>query len=493
VNRERILLVVRFALVVVFGGVIGFMLARAWVPRSAAYSFVYNDVASLFDFGPGLAIEKFSSSMIGLYVGILSVFTLDWRKRVQGMLLFVGTAIALLVMARFGVLLPNIQPTIINGVFFLGGLFAAFVTQFGELQRQLSRRTPLDELEFDRAIIGVFALFAVIPLLGLFQSLAVGTSITLLDVPFTAAFVYTLFGFISYDSTINTAILGPQSSGKTMMILGLFQRFTERDDTPVRPTSALSNLADRTDRMRQGDDFPATHTIGADNEIGFYFQVGELFPMQARFSTLDHAGELIDDIAAAVENGAPIRTRLALIIYWIQDRLPSQELTSQVRRELFYQHVRTASMVVLVVDVQRLIEGDEPYLDELQTIAGELNERNANIRVVATKCDLLMDSFTNQSRVINDPEQDEVLYADGDTGYTSFSEWVTNTLTGQSIQVKNLMKETDDDIIYPVWFRTVEEDGARIPDLDENDNLQPAGFDVLVDELEEEALRNVRV
>jgi len=491
-NRERILLIIRFALISVFGGIIGFMLARAWVPGSTGYSFVYG-TANLFDFGPGIPIEKFSSLMVGLYFGIIMVFTLDWRKRIQGVLLLFGTIISLLMMASFGVLLPNIQLTLINGAFFLGGVAIAVSTQFGALKQQLTRRTPLGELEFDGAILGVLFLFTAIPILALLQSLFTGTHIILLDVPFTAAFVYTLFGFVSYDSTINTAVLGPQSSGKTMMILGLFQRFTERDDTPVRPTSSLSRLVKSADRMRQGDDFPAAHTIGTDNEIGFYFQVGDLFPMQARFSTLDHAGELIDDIAHAVDSGPSILSRLSLVQHWIQNHHPMSTLSDTGHRELFYQHIRTASMVVLVVDVQRLLEGDDPYLDELQTIAGELNDRNATVRIVATKCDLMLDEFTNESRVITDPEKDEVLYTDGDANYTSFSEFVTSKLTAQSIQVRNLMKETDDDIIYPVWFRTVEKGNTRIPDLDENGNLQPAGFDILVDELEEEALRNVRV
>jgi GTPase SAR1 family protein len=492
-NRERILLVVRFFLVVVFALAIGFMLARAWIPRSATYWLVHG-VSDVFSFGPGVDIQKFSSTVIGIYAGLLVLFTLDWRKRVQGILLSIGTALGLGVLWYFDVLVSNIRLTPVNVAFLFGGILVAFAVQYPTIRRQFEAGTPIAEFEFDGAILSVFVLFAGLTVWGLVQVLLEGESVLLLDVPATAAFVYALFGFISYDSTTRTAVLGPQSSGKTMLILGLFQRFSMRDDIPIRATDKLNHLVWQADRMAQGNDFPAPHTKGTNNEVGFYFQVGDLFPMRARFWTLDHAGEFIDNISDAVEQGPSILERFRLFWFWIQARNPVSSLTPREREVLFYDHVRNASIVVLVIDVARILHNEDPYLDHLETIASELNQRNAKVRIVATKCDLLLDQYTEKSDVITDPEADGVLYPDEDVEFTAFSEWLTNSLTSSRLQVRNLMKETDSDVIYPVWFRTVEdEDGNLVPELDEDGNLQPVGFDILVEELEAEALRNVRI
>lgn len=490
--RERLLLLVRFLLILAFGGLIGLMLSRAWVPNTPAHDAVYGS-AFLFDVGRGTPIEMLTSFGIGVYGGLLTLFTLDWRKRFQGLLLWIGTAIGLVVLWDAGLLLANLTPDDpMNWISFAGGIAAVFALEFSAIRRQVG---DLARAEFNTVVLATFVGFAALAVAGLGQAIVAGEVAYIVDVPVTGAFVYVLFGFIAYDSTSKTAIVGPQESGKTMTIVGLYQRFSRDGDIATEATDALDDHISEVDRMASGDDFPAPATRGI-RQIEFYFQVGDIFPMRSRFSTHDHPGEKIEDIAAALRDGLSLRDRLRLFGLWIGRGAPGIGVpNSEYYNALaFYNHVRTADVLVVLLDMERIRDDEEAYVSQLNTIA-EGTRTSCRVLPVATKCDLVLEEYLGVYGDQLDPGfGDAYLHKpDTETGQTP-AERLTDRLSTERLHVDTLMNSVDSDIIYPIYFKTTTDDrGAYLPDLDESGNLQPVGFEKLMDELEQEAMRDVTV
>ena len=490
--RERLLLFVRFVLILAFGGLIGLMLARAWVPGTPAHDAVYGS-AFLFDVGRGTPIEMLTSFGIGVYLGLLTLFTLDWRKRFQGLLLYLGTAIGLVVLWESGLLLANLSLTDpMNWVAFFGGVVVVIALEFSALRRQID---DISRAEFDTVVLATFVGFAGLAVGGLAQALVTEEVAYIVDVPVTGAFVYVLFGFIAYDSTSKTAIVGPQESGKTMTIVGLYQRFSRQSDIPTESTDALDDHITEIDRMASGDDFILRATRGI-RRIEFYFQVGDIFPMRSRFTTHDHPGEKIEDIAAALREGPSPGDRLRLFYLWLRRGVPglSPPGTPSYQDLAFYHHVRTADVIVVLLDMDRIRNDQQAYISELNTIA-EGTKSSCRVLPVATKCDLVLEDYLG---VYGDQLEpgfgDEYLHSpDPETGQTP-AQRLTDRLVNERLHVDTLMNSVDSDIIYPIYFKTVQdEQGTYLPDLDEAGNLQPVGFEQLMDELEHEAMRDVTV
>lgn len=492
--RERLLLVVRFVLILAFGGLIGLMLARAWVPGTLIHDAVYGS-AFLFDVGRGTPIEMLTSFGIGLYIGLLTLFTLDWRKRFQGLLLWIGTAIGVWVLWESGLLLANLSlEDPMNWVAFAGGIVAAAVLEFSAIRRQLGEFS-LARVEFDVVVIATFVGFSGLAVGGLTQAVVAGEVVYILDVPVTIAFVYVLFGFIAYDATTKTAIVGPQESGKTMTIVGLYQRFSRQSDIPPQTTPALDEHITEVDRMASGDDFPPRATR-AIRRIEFFFQVGDIFPMRARFTTHDHPGEKIEDIAAALRDGPSLLDRLRLFYLWLGGVVPGISKPDSPRYQdlAFFHHVRTADVLVLLLDMDRVRNSENAYVSELNTIA-EGTKSSCRVLTVATKCDLVLEDYLGVYGDQPGPQfGDEYLHSKTtDTGQTP-AQRLTDQLVTEQLHVDTLMNSVDSDIIYPIYFKTVQdEQGTYLPDLDENGNLQPVGFEELMAELEQEAMRDVTV
>ncbi|SNR67678.1 hypothetical protein [Halorubrum vacuolatum] len=490
-TREQFLLGIRFVLIVALGAVIGLMLGRTWVPGTIAHDAVYG-TAVLFDVGYGTPEEILPSFVLGSYLGLLALFTADWRKRVQGVLLIIGTAVGLYALWTRGVLLANIDLYHwTNVAALLGGLGTAALLEFGAIKRQ-AFSTSIDHIEFDIAVVSVFVSFSTLAVLGLLQAVSVGAAVPIVDVPATIAFVYVLFGFIAYDATTKTAIIGPRESGKTTSIVGLYQRFSDRDKIPAETSPALDEHIEEVDTMAEDEDFKIRGTQET-HDIGFYFQVGDIFPMRARFTTFDHPGEKIDDIARELRDPPGVKRRLQHIGIWFSEMLPGMALSDHQREIQFYNHVRTADILMLLIDMERIVENRPAYLSDLKTIANGTKD-TCRIFVVATKSDLALKDYAGLQQQLKPGIGDELLH-DDDGMEKSPADEFTDNLTADRIQINELMKTVSTDVIYPVYFMTKQsEDGqSLVPDLDENGRLQPVGYEELIERIENEAMKNVRV
>lgn len=518
-TRERTVLVFRFVLVVGFAFVVAWMLSRAWRPGTASWTVIVS-IAMLFRMGPivGHPLEMFASAVLGFYGGILLLFTFDWRKRIQGLLLAIGSVVGLGVLWRFETLLFNIEPELVNGGWAVFGVIIAGAIGYRDLSSQ--RNLALDSVKFDTAIGLVFAMLSALALGGLIQALLAGVAIVPLDVPVTVAFVYLLFGFVTYDSRYTVAFLGPVQSGKTVAMWGLYRTFNQRDTQEVIATDDLRGVAAKMDNITDGQPFPTTKTTYADN-LGFSHPIGELFPRRVEYNSPDHEGEWYRDIADSLEAiSGPLARSIEWLRYlrlWLQVRLLSGEFDTDEERGLrdlkrwTIHRVARAGTALILIDIARFREGNA-QLDTLDKMVTELDRRRTDVVLVASKSDYFVHDHLDSSHIDgSDPEAVEHilhpedrrarsdLVANGRGLRTeteaSLAESITEYLTDRSDLIQGALNISDEDYIFPIYVATrySDEHNAYIPDLGDNENIQLVGYEFLADRLEREAGQRVSI
>lgn len=129
-------LLVRFVLIVATAPVIGSMLARAWVPGNVLYEEGRALLTRVLGLPGPAAVDLLAVFAGGLYLALLVLFAFDVKKRVQAVLLSLGTGLACGAVAVAGVFFPALALTPLNGFSFLLG-FAAGLTLELQFERVL--------------------------------------------------------------------------------------------------------------------------------------------------------------------------------------------------------------------------------------------------------------------------------------------------------------------------------------------------------------------
>jgi len=462
-------LLLAFVGITVTAPLLGRAMARAWIPGSP----LYDQGLSLLSFTLGLAPEpaiEFAGMLgLGVYAALVLLFTLDVTKRVQGVLLAIGSTLALGLLWSQRVFLPAIDPRVPNGVALVVGVLAGLAIEADRLWRldlaeSTLRRPALGDgriVEFRAAALTLFVLLTVAVAVTLVAANVAGV-LQALDVVASLAFVGMLFQFVRYESETGYVALGPERSGKSMLTLGLCQALLDRSSHAPRPTDYLREAFERTSNLDATDDrWPIPSTPRDGIRIGsFEVIAGSLFPRRLEVRTMDYAGQHL--------------SRIAELFAQDEETVDGESVPQTVARG-----IRDAGTLLFVLDIERLVypeafqsdgvDADETLswgLDHYGTIVENAEPEDAV--VVATKCDILVDQGA-----VDPPSVYE--------SFAAFRSAVTDHLTTRP-DVERLLDLTGQSTVHPVGYATRKQDGQYLPYLDDG-SLVPIGHGPLINEL----------
>lgn len=425
----------------------------------------------------GIGFESFAVVCFGGFLGILVLITLDEKKRWQGILLWIGTVVAVIALSSIGLLIPNLD-LLTNIPFLLAGVGLGMLAGGG---RQLGDILGTGGgVEFRRASVIFLYLTSALVILGLLEYhvvypnlLEVSGGLIVLNIPTQPSvsietagllenaltgvvFLATLNRFVQYDAETQFFVLGPPNSGKSLFLVGAYLSALEmmhdrHEGTSPEATSDLMDLVGDLDTADPDAGWSISST-GQDEtrNLEFRYVNGRVFPMNVQVSSLDYAGEFLRDLPDA------LTANLDEI-----DNPTLQRLAAEVQQ---------ADTLILLVDCEAFDEGEklgiEPYFDILQAIGDK------EVRLVATKADVLGENFRDQRALEPHNYFDE------------FVDYVNQQLTEYNQQVRTLVQSIDNGRIHPVYYQTkVNENGERVPMRDQKGNVLRNGFRQLLEKL----------
>lgn len=422
----------------------------------------------------GLEQSILNLAFLGLVVGLLAVLTLDRKKRVPAVLLWIGLGSLLAGFSTMGTFLPAIEGT--ETLIWLAPGLAVGLLFGGALKLLTLQSTGM--LEFRSAARLVYFLFFILVLISFLEAHLVypefievstegitvyapepsGVSIQTSGLAEHAVAgilaVATVRRFVRYDSDDDFFVLGPPASGKSLLLIGAYlealdrgrgKRMAKRD--ALNPSQDLMELVEHLDR---DDTEWIVEATGRSElkELEFQFVKGTLFPKNVTVSSVDYAGEHLSRIPDAL-NG--------------EIKNPDKEL------EQLTAGVKQANTLILLIDIERFVNNDGLGIAEYFSILEAAEDKD--VIVVATKADLFADQFWE--------EEEKKAHE----SFEEFRDFVAEKLR-QSEQFSSLLRQTPEVNVHPVYYETtVNEDGERVPVRDENGSVVTVGFDHLLDRL----------
>lgn len=466
-------LLVLFIAILATAPLVGWLLGRAWVPGNTIYEIVGSQLSVFLGLPREQTFEFVAMFGFGLFLGLLVLFTIDPKKRVQGMLLLFGSAVGVFVMGRMGVFLPNIEftaPLTLLG--FLLGLVVGGIVEGGQLAAiELSRSSfqrPTREdgriVEFRTAAQMLFILISLIVFLSLIQ-VVLANSVQVSD-PFAAGiFLVLSYQFIQYESETSYTTIGPERSGKSTMLLALCLELFRNAESNPNPNTYLASALERASNIHANDpEWPLPSTAHDEARVtSFEVIAGNLFPRRLQLTALDYAGQHLGQVAEILEENTDDSFN------------KSSSTPGQVA-----EWINQSESLIFILDVERLVfpekfgelgETDQQTLswglEHYTTIIEEVQPDD--VIVVATKCDILVDQDFVQA-----PAQCE--------SYNDFTIAVTEYLSSRP-DVEQLLSVAGEKRIHPIYIETRKRDGEYVPKLDDTGNLNPVGYDHLINEI----------
>jgi hypothetical protein len=334
-RREAYVLIAKIFVLAPF---VGHMLFGMW---NSGGRELFRGIVEVLPVVPGgrAGIEALGLFGFGLYSTWLFLFTNDYRKWYQGLLI---TLASVLVIGSLGLwdgeVVPSIAPSLTNLLSLVLGLVMGLLSETLVLNYDLFGRevklegdltefsvehsslgaAKVDEFEWaefpiatrgvvwgiDAVLISALILAVVQTLQWVFQlEGGVARNPFVLIVWFAASygFVRVLRSFVEIDTPVEKAravVLGPSESGKTLAIFGLFRaaRESRGTDLNLNENTAVRNLQEEHDDWEgEGWPFESTET---DDFIEYEFEplVGRRFPKRIGLEMKDHAGEHLDQV-----------------------------------------------------------------------------------------------------------------------------------------------------------------------------------------------------
>lgn len=466
--REQVAFTVYLILIIALAPLIAQLIGDAWEVSQVIKPLV--DLVTLV----GLSSDVAILGMIGLFVGLLALMTVDPKKRWPALLLWIGFGIISFLLMSGGQVIPDLTETdhlmwLIPGAVFgiiLGGGVGAV------------RLRSLGPTEFRRATWAISAIFTLIVFLSLLELhleypeflevTAGGLSIQLIQDPSIGlnskglalnavvglASILTVRRFVGYDAGEDFFILGPPSSGKSLLLIGAYLEALKRDENKdirqresLDPSQDLMELVENLDRNASEWIVEATGRSEL-RDLRFKYVRGSMFPKNVTLSSVDYAGEHLRRIPASLAGE-------------IDD--PGEEM------RLITEGIQDADTIILLVDVERHINDDGLGLAEYFKILEEAGDKG--VVIVATKCDILADQFWKEQET--NPQQ----------AFGEFRQYVEDHLC-QSEQFSTLLRQTPDSEVHPVYYKTeFNDEEERIPVRDESGSVVTVGFDKLLNKL----------
>lgn len=496
VGKDIQKLVLRFVAIIVVSPLLGWMLARAWVPGNTIYMTVATTLREVLGTNLSRSLQLVASAGMGLYFGFLTIFILDIKKRVQGALLLLGTALGLVVLTIQGVLLPNLNPGYTPNILAFFVLYVAGLTF--DMDKLLSidpsqstlrdPRTENGEVpEFSNAAKGLFVVLAFVIVLSLVQVILAG-AFEIFDVVAAVVGIYLLYSFIQYEVKSDYMLLGPGQSGKSMAMLGMALTMYDFDDVQPDPNSYLQGAIELAGDPHYEDNWPFKQTEGL-KETSFQMLVGDVFPRRMRLVAFDYPGQLLPQVSARVsELSATSPLDLVPFVGGAQNPVPEVQADGGAITDegnivdIVANNVVEADTLMVVIDCERLVHPNE--FEGGETGAADEQDRSLGIEyyepilestdvdntiITATKADVLVH---DDSLPVDPPEQAG--------GFDGFKRQV-NDMLDQRVAVQELKQQLGQSEIHPVFYKTKKEDGEYVPIRDDHHNLIPVGYEQLVD------------
>ncbi|UIO99747.1 hypothetical protein Hbl1158_14685 [Halobaculum sp. CBA1158] len=490
-------LIIRFLAILLAAPLVGWMMARAWVPNNLIYDLVGNTVQSILEVDNRfIALQVVGSAGLGLYLGFLLIFLIDIKKRVQGTLLLLGTVLGLVVLTVQGVLLPNIDLGYVpNVAAFALAFLAAIVLDIDKLfsisleESTLKRpRTASGEIpEFTNTARALFGILSFVIVLSLVQVVLAGV-FQPTDAVATVVMIFLLYKFIQYEVKSSYMMLGPSKSGKSMAMLGMALKMYDTDDVQPDPNPYLQRAIERASDPENAEDWPFPQTEQL-NETSFQMLVGNLFPRRMRLVAYDYPGQLLPQIADRVEHMSSSST-LSRLPFLGGDEAPDVQADGGAVESVDDQAGRVASdllgsdILMVVIDCERLVHPQE--FDEAETGGQDTGRtlgieyykpilENSNVEhvvIAVTKADVLIH---DESIPVQPPS------AHG--GFTGFKSEV-NELLGERYDIQELKQALEETEVQPVFYKTEKRDGEYVPLRDASNNLIPVGYDNLIESIQ---------
>lgn len=459
---EARMLLLRFTIMVATAPLLGRMLARTWVPGNPLYDRGEQLLGAALGLSGVAALELLGSFGIGAYVALLLLIVLDVKKRVQGVLLVIGSALGLAMLTAAGVFLPNVDLTApLNVMGLLLGIASGLVVEADQLRAidwsaSSFRRPTLetgDVAEFRYAITTLFGFVALVVVGSLANAVLTGV-VRGYDVVAAAAFLFVSYRFVRYDSETTYVTLGPARAGKSMLTLGLCLELLRSDGPHPDPNDYLQGGLERVSNLNPGDErWPVPSTPPDELSVAsFEVIAGYYFPRRLELTALDYAGQHLQRVAELLERGSTDGDGVpAEVARWIHE----------------------SDALVVLLDVERLVYPEkfqEPGVTDARNISWGLELYAtiiescdpSDVVVVATKCDILVDR-----RLVEPPS----VYG----SYAGFRDAVTERLAARP-DVQELLELAGASTINPVYFATKRRGTEYVPRLDEDGNLMPVGF-----------------
>lgn len=460
-NREKLKLLVYFGLIIVLAVPVTGMIGRGWQNAKL--------VESLVRMGQyvGMDLARFSLVALGLYMAFLTLMTIDQKKRVQAVLLWIATLLTLFGLAAMSVFLPNVSP-IQNSPWLLGGFVIGVALGGGE---QLTDIADGHAIEFRRASRGVYYMIAaatVVMFLELHLEypnflvasggpqfyLRINATGIVPDALTSGVFLFVINQFIKYDADHDFFILGPRESGKSLFLIGAYLEAMERlpenqASTPLNPSPDLISYIEQLER-RDAEWIVEATGRGEINVLSFQYVYGSVFPTNVQLSGIDYAGEYLERLPDAI-TGA----------------MDENDMDTTMTR--LTEGIEDADTLLLLVDVERFINNEPLEVRDYFAILNATEDKEALL--IATKADHLAEQFSEDRGL--QPHR----YFDEFKQYTQDRLQENENIRGLTAQVGNTE-------IHPVYYQTKEdENGNRVPMRDEHGSVVTVGFDELLDKL----------
>lgn len=466
--REELAFVVYLLLIVALAPLVAGLIGDAW--EASQLIKPLTETATL----AGLSADVVILGGLGLFVGLLGLMTVDKKKRWTALLLWIGFGIIAYQLASAGQLIPEISgvdqimwllPGALIGITIGGGLGAV-------------RLRSLGPTEFRRGTKSVYILFALIVLVSLLELhisypslLEVSDQTLSIQIPpdpsvglisdglavnaaIGIAAIATVRQFVRYDSGEDFFIIGPPSSGKSLLLIGCYLEALKRDaDKNIRQRESLDPSQDLMELVENLDRDASEWIVEATGrselrDLRFKYIRGSIFPKNVTISSVDYAGEHLRRIPASLAG---------------EIDEPDQELT------LITDGIQDASTLILLVDIERHLNNEGLGLAEYFRILEEAEDKG--VVIVATKCDILADQFWDENEL--NPQQH----------FGEFRQYVEDNLC-QSEQFSTLLRQTPDSEIHPVFYETeFNEEGERVPVRDDSGSVVTVGFNRLLSRL----------
>lgn len=465
-ESEKVALLAYFLIIGVLAAPLADMLAQAWEEGNVVVAIVHLPLEL------GLGLDQLTVLLIGAFVGFLVMMTLDPKKRWQAFLLWIGLVVAMFVFRSQGLIFPHIEFVGMIG-WWAGGIVTGILLVGN---RQLTRIQTAEPFEFRRAPVLIFYVIGLLVVAALLEVhlsypniFEIGSTVTLADSPggsvqfeqtgflqnvlVSGIFLATLKRFMEYEAQKEFFVLGPPGSGKSLFLVGSYLAALDRVDgdlsNPLTPSGTLAEMVDQIDRTPEGWGIEATAGGELEN-LRFRYVNGTVFPKYVTISSLDYAGEYLDrlpDALTGLLENEEDSTLLALA-----------------------DEVQAADMLALVIDVERVIDGDDSlgissYFPILQAVD------DTEVVLIATKADVLADQFEAERGI------------QAHRYFDDFQEYVNAELM-ESENIRSLVQETAGSDIHPVYYQTKEDEtGEMVPMRNERGSVMTVGYEELLQEM----------